>query len=100
MTIKRWAMIIIIIGLIAATIIIVAYLFLGPEDYISFLIGTEKNYSLPAAKGDINDSVSALLKEADYEQSIATDDDNYIDIIYTDKKEVGGFGQTFNENDF
>jgi hypothetical protein len=100
MTIKKWAMIIIITGLVAATIIIVAYLLLGPEDYLSSSTGAKKNYSLPAAKGDINDSISALLKEADYEQLIAAEDDNYIDTIYTDNKEIGGFGQTFNENEF
>lgn len=84
----------------AATIIIVAYLFIGPEDYLSSLAGIKKNYSLPVAKGDINDSISALLKEADYEQLIAAEDDNYINTIYTDNKEIGGFGQTFNENEF
>ena len=101
MTVKRWLFILIIIGLVAVTIVIVAYLLLGPQpEYFYSLVGVKKNYSLPTATGNIDDSVSALLKEAGFEESIAAEEDADLEMIKDDTKEVGGFGQSVNENEF
>jgi hypothetical protein len=66
----------------------------------TFLIKEKKTvYPLPAT-GNVDDTMEALLKEVEDENSTLGDLEGDASLIDSDSQEVDDFGQSVNENDF
>lgn len=53
----------------------------------------------PAATGNTDDAINALIQDATNEQVLATEEDADASLIDLDRQEISNFGQSYNENE-
>ena len=101
---EKWYMILLILLALAVAIVVLGYFYLWPEEpfQIPWLTKVIKGKEItpPKATGNIDDTVSAIIKEisAEGENNKAIERD--ADFINSDSREISGFGQSYNENEF
>ncbi len=95
MAAKKTAVLLIIIIII---VIVLAYVFLVREKPP---VGPPEGEEIipPAATGEIDDVVDALLKETADETSILTEEEGDAGLVGSDGQEISDFGQSIDENE-
>jgi len=91
---------IIISVIILVAVIAGALIYLFPNSIKDYFAGrSQPSLVPPAATGNVNDLVEALLREISDEQGLLNEEEVDAELILSDSKEISDFGQSINENE-